>query len=323
MARHRLKDTTLDCTRVNCALLICLILLPTLFFAHRSFRPTNPPWPVSYTPSLNHRYTSHGGIITIPFDVFERSSLAQDVEDVYLARNFYPHNDTHAFLPARATFLELGALDGNTFANTFALESLAHWRGVLVEANPRAYRELVLNRPHAVCVHAAICAPHASVDFVHHPGTSVEPCPSQRTRDALPYVHYLQHRHDDYGAVDGILEFMSEDFFRHFYSDLHHVDASTCVACTTLDAVLHWLPASAPLQRDPDGRLYIDYFSLDVEGAELQVLHSLDFDRVHFYVISVEAGGTNTSKDAAVRDLLISQGYIFHSQYGRSDWFVG
>ena len=52
-----------------------------------------------------------------------------------------------------------------------------------------------------------------------------------------------------------------------------------------------------------------NFFSLDVEGAELAVLRTVDFGRVSFDVICVEADGHDEAKDAAVVSLLEGEGY--------------
>ena len=67
---------------------------------------------------------------------------------------------------------------------------------------------------------------------------------------------------------------------------------------------------------------HIDFFSLDVENAELQVLSSLDFSAVTIDVMVVEADGTSTEKDDAVRSLLQAEGFLHHSHVAHNDWFV-
>jgi FkbM family methyltransferase len=52
------------------------------------------------------------------------------------------------------TYLDIGANDGVTFSNTHALY-INGWRGVNVEASPKAYERLVINRPDDVNIHAA------------------------------------------------------------------------------------------------------------------------------------------------------------------------
>ena len=81
-------------------------------------------------------------------------------EDMAALRQFGPEpraawSDGH-----RRVFLEIGAFDGVTESNTILLERCLGWRGVLVEANPRAWTSLKgAGRNHAHLVHAApMCA---------------------------------------------------------------------------------------------------------------------------------------------------------------------
>ncbi len=67
---------------------------------------------------------------------------------------------------------------------------------------------------------------------------------------------------------------------------------------------------------------HVNLFVLDVEGGELMVLRSIDFARLTFDVIVVEADGHNPSKDQAVVDLLTAHGYRHHGRVVRNDWFV-
>ena len=61
---------------------------------------------------------------------------------------------------------------------------------------------------------------------------------------------------------------------------------------------------------------HVDFFSLDVEGAELNVLRTVDWDAVTFGVLLVEQDGKNTTKDNAVRELLRAKGYEYDGVTG-------
>ena len=68
---------------------------------------------------------------------------------------------------------------------------------------------------------------------------------------------------------------------------------------------------------------FFDFFSLDVEGAEFEVLQSIDFDTVGFGVVLVEADHYNNHrKNLAVRTFMIDKGYSFLMEEKRSYWFV-
>jgi hypothetical protein len=53
----------------------------------------------------------------------------------------------------------------------------------------------------------------------------------------------------------------------------------------------------------------VDLWSLDVEGAELEVLKTVDFSRLSVKVLMVELDGHNQEKDQAVKDLLAGVGF--------------
>ena len=65
------------------------------------------------------------------------------------------------------------------------------------------------------------------------------------------------------------------------------------------------------------GKLSIDYLSLDIEGAELQVLQSLDFNEIDIKIISVETNKIGIIFDGSFTQLdflLRRNGYIKYTQ---------
>jgi len=58
---------------------------------------------------------------------------------------------------------------------------------------------------------------------------------------------------------------------------------------------------------------HIDYLSIDAEGADLNVLHGIDFDKVEITVISVEV---NKADDKAIHSLLSDAGYTKAAMVG-------
>ena len=74
-----------------------------------------------------------------------RHSRSQDQEDIAVFKQCF---DDDA-LDYRGVFVEMGALDGLTYSNSFAYESALNWTGVLIEANPEACPLVWRNRPHA------------------------------------------------------------------------------------------------------------------------------------------------------------------------------
>jgi len=59
---------------------------------------------------------------------------------------------------------------------------------------------------------------------------------------------------------------------------------------------------------------YIDLFSLDVEGSELDVLNTIDWSKVSIYLICIELDDHNVEKDEQCRKLLRENGFIFKTK---------
>ena len=70
------------------------------------------------------------------------------------------------------------------------------------------------------------------------------------------------------------------------------------------------------------GLHHIDFFSLDVESAELEVLSTFPFQTTTVGVFCMEADEHDPAKNAAVIALLESQGYNYHGHVVRNDWVV-
>lgn len=183
------------------------------------------------------------------------------------------------------SYMELGAFDGVLFSNTRWFHLYLAWRGVLIEGSPVNYPKVIKSRPFDVKVHSAICAVKSQVHYVVAPR----------------------------GAVNGIYEFMPDSYkLRWNYSQLN--DTSNLlvkVQCLPLSYILGLLRIR-----------HIDFFSLDVEGGELKVLKSLNFDCVRFNVILVEAPGDDPTKERDVVEFLAGKGYKHYSHVAQNDWFV-
>ena len=91
-------------------------------------------------------------------------------------------------------------------------------------------------------------------------------------------VHFVTN-----GAFSGVLEFMPG----YQKTPPRRVAALPTLECRRLDWVLEQF-----------GVTHVDFFSLDVEGGELQVLQTLDWSRITMDVIVVETDGKNKSKVA-------------------------
>ena len=78
--------------------------------------------------------------------------LSQGDEDKALFNLFYSNPPKCGGL-----ILEIGALDGLKWSNSFFFEQALGWRSLLIEASPSHFSKLQKNRPQAMNVHAAMC----------------------------------------------------------------------------------------------------------------------------------------------------------------------
>jgi FkbM family methyltransferase len=156
-------------------------------------------------------------------------------------------------------FVEAGANDGYDQSNTYYLERVRGWRGLLVEPVPFLLREAVRERPRSRVVGCALVAP----DYTE---------PTVRLR---------------YGGLMTTLAGArgSEEADRAWVQPAHafvqeEPEHELVAPARTLSSLL-----------DEAGAPPVDLLSLDVEGFEPQVLAGLDLDRHAPRFMLIEVGG--------------------------------
>lgn len=176
----------------------------------------------------------------------------------------------------KGTFVDIGANDGITFSNTYLLEKMG-WNGLAVEPIPSVYEELARNRQ---CITVGGCiAPKTGKGLFRHI-TGYPQMLSGLVNDYDPrHIERINRELDSHGGE---------------YKDIE-------ISCYNFNELL-----------EDNGIFQVDYLSIDVEGAEYSILNSIDFDRIHISVISVE----NNYSDSGFPRLLIRKGFEFHSIVG-------
>ncbi len=163
-------------------------------------------------------------------------------------------------------FVELGALDGIYTSNTLFFERERDWAGLLIEGNPIMYAALMQSGRRARKLLAAVASGSGVAAF----------------------------------AIAGITGWSGLGL----HMDLRHrariAEQAGGVAATFDVATV----ALAPIL-EHYGLAHIDYLSLDVEGAELPVLHGIDFALCDIDVLDVE----NNYGEPAVEEFLRTFGY--------------
>jgi len=180
------------------------------------------------------------------------------------------------------TYLEIGGKDGLDGTNTLFFEKL-NWTGMLVEACPEAYLQMIENRSEKnnVFVNGIISCdnPFTLQKFISFGKRACSPT-ATAVEDPGYHSYWLSKR-------KGV-------FHTHYVMNI------------PLQPVL-----------DTHKLTTIDFFSLDVEGAELNVLKSINFQRTKISVLLVEASKFFIVKNTKVRCLLEHLGYS-----GTNDGFI-
>lgn len=77
----------------------------------------------------------------------------------------------------------------------------------------------------------------------------------------------------------------------------------------------------AEILEEADAPTYIDYFSLDTEGSEEEILRSFPFNKYAFGAITVEHNHEEP-KCANIRSILEKSGYSLAKEVNFDDWYV-
>ncbi len=150
------------------------------------------------------------------------------------------------YLSQNGFFIEVGANNGFSESNTYYLERFRNWKGVLIEPIPHLYQECVKERPNSQVFNCALVSPD-------YPEPEIE----------MMYGHLMS-------LVKGAFDDDDIEAERVAIAGrkLGFTPYKIKVPARTLTSILD--EANTPK---------IDFFSLDVEGFELNALQGLDFDK--------------------------------------------
>jgi FkbM family methyltransferase len=151
-------------------------------------------------------------------------------------------------------FVDIGAYDGVHINNTLYFEKYNNWSGLNVEPIQSIYEKLKNNRPNSINLNCAVCNSDGETDFLCNTG----------------YTEMLSGIKNNYDP-------------RHWY----RLERENIQMGSTTE-VIKVNTKKIETICDEYSITHINYLSIDVEGAEFEVVKSINFEKVFIDVIEFE-----------------------------------
>eukprot|EP00533_Pseudo-nitzschia_delicatissima_P010542 CAMPEP_0116090156 /NCGR_PEP_ID=MMETSP0327-20121206/6804_1 /TAXON_ID=44447 /ORGANISM="Pseudo-nitzschia delicatissima, Strain B596" /LENGTH=317 /DNA_ID=CAMNT_0003581387 /DNA_START=253 /DNA_END=1206 /DNA_ORIENTATION=+ len=191
----------------------------------------------------------------------------------------------------KGTYLELGAYNGVQESNSRFFDICLGWEGLLIEGNPENYQQTLANRQYA---HRMSLAPSCSAEY-------------ESINKTIPFYRYPI---TNVGLVG--------------YAESYEGKPTVDVPCAPLQPILEDIFVDHLTENLPT----VDFFSLDVEGAEALVLETIDFQAVRINLLMIEIENNHCADDDCpvrkqVRAKMESEGYKrYEREIPHSDLYV-
>ena len=183
-------------------------------------------------------------------------------------------------------FVELGANDGVSQSNSLYFEMKRNWRGVLIEPSPHNF---LLCKEQRSTENSIFCNACVSFDY----------------KDKYVDIKYVNLM-----SISENLELDLDDKDAHIIKGEKYLSANQEVF--SFGAVAETLTS---LLKKSNAPKEIDFLSLDVEGAELEVLKGIDFEKFSFKFMLIEVRDLKR-----MEDFLKQHGYILEKQFSSHDY---
>ena len=151
-------------------------------------------------------------------------------------------------------YVDVGAHDGISINNTLYFEKNNNWTGINIEPIEKVFDKLVINRPNNINLNCAVCNNDGEAEFLCNTGYTEMISGIKDTFD-MRHFNRLQRENKQMGSTTELIR----------------------VKTKKLETIL-----------DENNVKHINYLSIDVEGAEFEVIKSINFNKVFIDVIGFE-----------------------------------
>lgn len=164
---------------------------------------------------------------------------------------------------SNGVFIDVGAHDGVSLNNTLYFEQTRNWRGINIEPIKTVFDNLVLNRPNCININCAVNNNDGTAEFICNAGYT-EMISGLKNEFDPRHMDRLNYENQNYGGSTQIIT----------------------VNTQKLETIC-----------DANNITHINYLSIDVEGAEFEVIKSINFDKTFIDVIGFENNYEDNSID--------------------------
>jgi len=203
----------------------------------------------------------------IPKELID-NQIPKELIDNEIPKEFYSQYEQDKYLEENifkgfknGFFIDIGAHDGISLNNTLYFEKYNNWIGINIEPIKSVYDKLIINRPKNNNINCAICNFDGETEFICNTGYTEM---ISGIKDYFDPRHFerLQNENRDNGSESEIIKVITK----------------------RLETIC-----------DENNISHINYISIDVEGAEFEVIKSINFEKVFVDVIEFENNYNDTS----------------------------
>ena len=151
-------------------------------------------------------------------------------------------------------FVDVGAYDGVSINNTLYFEKNHNWTGINIEPIKDVYDKLVVNRPNTINMMCAVSNNDGKAEFICNKGYT-EMISGLKNNYDRRHFERLMRENSQMGSTTELILVNTKKLETIF--DEHNIN-------------------------------HVHYLSIDVEGAEFEVIKSINFDKVFIDVIGFE-----------------------------------
>jgi FkbM family methyltransferase len=167
-------------------------------------------------------------------------------------------------------YIDIGANDGLTLNNTYIFEQLG-WTGICVEPVPDVFLKLRQNRK-CDCYNAAI---------------------TERSGDEVNFI-----KASGVDMLSGLESEMAEGHKKRIMDEKGKLEIIKVQALSFNDLMSNYADTN-----------FIDFMSIDVEGAEMSILKAIDFNKYFFGLITVENNEEAAGNMGNLKKYMLEKGY--------------